>query len=460
MNEIEYNKCIENIFNFSIKSNNKFIFISGNGGSGKSTTAKHLKDIYNQNGLKANIIDTDDFVVNTSLRKNSESKYIDTKGNEYSGIYTTSLKESYCINWLNSIIYNLNNGLDCYYMHKHGNDFELLNSKADVTTIEGVGTLFIDKMKDSLWIYINSDLELEVERRIERSRNNEDKLTRYQIYEKAKDRRIQLNDSNSIKLNKFDLILESKRDYNFIVKKDVYNILGGNMNKDCEFAIKVIKQASNMLVEDFDTLDKGNEGDVVTTMDLNIEKYIIKKVKEEYPDFKIISEEYSPDNDISSNCVIINGIDGSVNVSKMMPIFGIQLAVIRDNVNTASVVHLPFLNELYYCDESDSYLNGKKIKVKDSELKKGLIAATGTKRIEKIIKLKEYGSIMRDYGSISVAFAWVASGKLNGAVYNGSKVWNIYPVLNICKKAGAVIIDEKENYIAASSKKFLDILSK
>ena len=72
--------------------------------------------------------------------------------------------------------------------------------------------------------------------------------------------------------------------------------------------------------------------------------------------------------------------------------------------------------------------------------------------------LEKYGAILRDYGSIAVAFAWVASGKLNGAVYSGDKVWNYYPLLKICEKAGAVIVDEKGEHIAASDEKFKKIL--
>ena len=230
------------------------------------------------------------------------------------------------------------------------------------------------------------------------------------------------------------------------------------MNKDCDFAIKTIKQASAMLVKDFDIIEKGSNGDVITSIDLNVEKYIIKKVKENYPDFDIISEEYSPEVKVSDNCVIINGVDGSVNLSKGMPIFGVQLAIIRGGVNTASVVYLPFLNELYYCDEERAYLNGKAVSVKSCPVEKGLIAATGTARINKIVALQKYGLILRDYGSIAVAFAWVASGKLNGAIYNGSKIWNYYPALKICEKAGAKIVDKKGVHIAASDEHFKKIL--
>ncbi len=457
----KYDDVINSIFDFCLKTNCKFVFISGNGGSGKSTFAKNLKKKFEENEFCANLLDTDDFVTNSTVRKSAPVKYVDGSGFENVGSYTTSFVKSYCLNSLKSTIYNLQNKLDFYHIPKgaeNEEDYVLLSGKADVNIVEGVGTQFLQKKRDSLFVYINCDVELEAERRISRARNGEENQTFEQVVKKCKERRKALETKSLLDSSKFDLVLESQENFEFKIKKDVFNVVGEeNMNKDCDFALKTIKQATNMLVSDFEVMQKG-DSDVVTSLELNIENYIVKKVKENYPKFDIISEEVCPKGKLSKNCVVINGIDGSVNVSKGMPIFAIQMAIIRDGVNTASVVYLPFLNELYFCDETQSYLNGKKLSVKTCPIEKGLVAATGTKRIEKIVAMKKHGLILRDYGSIAVAFAWVASGKLNGAVYNGDKIWNYYPVLKICEKAGALIVDKAGEHIAASDDKFLQLL--
>ena len=460
---IQYNDLIQNVFDFCIKTGVKFLLISGIGGSGKSTLAKEIKKCFEKNNFTANIVDTDDFVIKSDVRKQTKVDYIDSIGNEYVTSYTTSFIESYCLNSFNSTIYNLKKGVDLYHIPKDAKDeseYVLLKGNADIHIIEGVGSQFIKKPLNSLLLYVDCDLDTEVERRIKRARNGESVKNRDNIKEKCLARRNQLNSEAMTKQSKFDLILHSQMDFSFDVKKDVFNVTGGNMNRDCDFAIKTIKQASNMLVENFVVMDKDNKGDVVTSLDLNIEKFIIKKVKENYPGFDIVSEEYSPSNILTENCVIINGIDGTVNVSKKMPIFGIQMAIVRGGINTASVVFLPFLNELYYCDEENAYLNGKITRVESVPLEKGLIAATGTKRIKSMVALQEYSLLFRDYGSIAVAFAWVASGKLNGAIYNGDKLWNYYPVMKLCEKAGAKIINAKGVHIAACDDKFLKVLSK
>ena len=456
-----YNQAISNIMDFCIKSNNKFIYISGNGGSGKSTLARELKNRFEDSGFSVNLVDTDNFITNTTIRKNAKATFFDSLGNEYVDSFTSSFEESYFMPSLNGIIYNLRAGLDQYFIPKHAkneNDYILLNSKSDFTIVEGIATTFLEKYRNALLIFIHCDVKLEVDRRLERARNGETEQEIDKLIASCKTRRKQLNSETITNMHKFDLVLESIDAFDFIVEKDVHNILGDKMNKDCDFLLKTIKHASNLLVPNFEIMDKDSQGDIVTSLDLNIEKFIIDKVEKEYPNFDIISEELNPKDKLTSNCFIINAIDGTVNLSKKMPIFGMQIAIVRNNKTTASVIYLPILNELYYADENFAYLNGERIVTKPSSLKKGLFAATGTERIETIVRLKDHGKLLRDFGSIAVAFAWVASGKLNGAIYKGNKLWNYYPVLHLCEKAGAKIINKNNLHIAASDDAFLELL--
>ena len=75
-------------------------------------------------------------------------------------------------------------------------------------------------------------------------------------------------------------------------------------------------------------------------------------------------------------------------------------------------------------------------------------------------KIDEYGLFLRDYGSIAVSFAWVSSGKLNAAIYTGDKIWNYYPVIKICERAGAKIINQKNLHVATSDEKFIKHIRK
>ena len=62
MKLIKYNDAVEKIVSYCINNNIKFIYLSGNGGSGKTTLSKMIKNEVEKYG-GCNTIEMDDFVV-------------------------------------------------------------------------------------------------------------------------------------------------------------------------------------------------------------------------------------------------------------------------------------------------------------------------------------------------------------------------------------------------------------
>lgn len=83
---------------------------------GKTTLSKKLVNTTSKYG-HINLISTDDFIIDTELRKNSKVKWVE-KDKEYFYRYTSSNKESYFLKNIYEILYNLKNGVDCYYFPK------------------------------------------------------------------------------------------------------------------------------------------------------------------------------------------------------------------------------------------------------------------------------------------------------------------------------------------------------
>ena len=73
--------------------NKKFLYISGNGGAGKTTYAKEIKNLLEKNGKRVNLISTDDFIINTKVRNNSVGNWT-LQGKEFLGRYTSCCEES------------------------------------------------------------------------------------------------------------------------------------------------------------------------------------------------------------------------------------------------------------------------------------------------------------------------------------------------------------------------------
>lgn len=67
------------------------------------------------------------------------------------------------------------------------------------------------------------------------------------------------------------------------------------MSKDLEFLIQLVSDANDLITDDFQINSKGDDGDLVTNFDFEIENFIINRIKKDYPNFEIVSEEYNSD---------------------------------------------------------------------------------------------------------------------------------------------------------------------
>ncbi|MBQ9834161.1 MAG: inositol monophosphatase [Bacilli bacterium] len=230
------------------------------------------------------------------------------------------------------------------------------------------------------------------------------------------------------------------------------------MDKDLEFLINLVKNASQLINDQFIVKAKDDKGDLVTNFDYEIEKYIIEKIKENYPDFSIVSEEYNSEEGLTDNCFTIDPIDGTINFANNIPLWGIQVACIKDRKTCAAVIYLPKLNELYYADQSGAFLNGDKIFVNNLDINRGLYTIDGPGKSVGQLKMKDISPHCRDLYCAAVNFAWVASGRLSATNFVWDTLWDYIPGQFIVEKAGGVIYNDTKKHIAANNNKFLEIM--
>lgn len=232
------------------------------------------------------------------------------------------------------------------------------------------------------------------------------------------------------------------------------------MSSEVKFLIKIVKEASLLINKNLEVKAKGNKGDLVTNFDYEIEKYLINKIKEKYPDYSIVSEEYNSNKELTDNCFTIDPIDGTVNFANNIPLWGIQIACIKNKEPILSVIYLPKLNELYYADSTGAYLNNKKIHVNNLDYNKGLYTIDGTRGIEIQTKMKDtnISTRFRSFGSAAVNFSWVASGRIGAVIFGHNTAWDYIPGMYLVKQAGGYTYNDNNIHIAANSKEFLDIL--
>ena len=230
------------------------------------------------------------------------------------------------------------------------------------------------------------------------------------------------------------------------------------MEKD--FLRRIINEANEISKKRFEVYSKGGENDLVTNLDLEIEKYLISEIKNNFPEFDIVSEEYNTNGKVTDNCFIIDPIDGTINFANNLPLWGIQIACRKRGKTIASVISFPRINEFYYADETGAYLNDKQISINEVPIKNTLYAIDGNNNLPSMQRMRKYSSNRRNFGGVCISMAFVASGRIHGAVFRSDKPWDYEPGLFLCKMAGAKIKSIDGFHAAAMNQEFLDILEK
>lgn len=230
------------------------------------------------------------------------------------------------------------------------------------------------------------------------------------------------------------------------------------MKKEIDYLKEIVLKASVISEKSFEIKNKGVESDLVTNLDLEIEQFLIDEIRREYPNFAIVSEEYNNQNQITENCFILDPIDGTINFANQLPLWGIQVACVKNGKTIASVISLPRIHEFYYADETGAYLNDKKIHVHEVPIKNTLYAIDGNNNLPAMQRMRKYSSNRRNFGGVCVSMAFLASGRIHGAVFRSDKPWDYEPGLFLCKMAGASISNKSGFHAAAMNEEFLKIL--
>ena len=229
---------------------------------------------------------------------------------------------------------------------------------------------------------------------------------------------------------------------------------------EIDFLKRIINEANEISKKRFKVYAKGGENDLVTNLDLEIEKYLINEIKENYPDFDIVSEEFNTNGIVTDNCFIIDPIDGTINFANNIPLWGIQVACRKNGKTIASVISFPRINEFYYADETGAYLNDEQISINEVPIKNAVYAIDGNNNLPCMQRMRKYSSNRRNFGGVCISMAFLASGRIHGAVFRSDKPWDYEPGLFICKMAGAKIKSIDGFHAAAMNQEFLDILEK
>jgi myo-inositol-1(or 4)-monophosphatase len=190
---------------------------------------------------------------------------------------------------------------------------------------------------------------------------------------------------------------------------------------------------------------KTNANDLVTNIDKEIEQFFISKIREVYPDHKIMGEEGFGDSldNLKGIVWMIDPIDGTMNFVHQQRNFAISLGVYENGVGKIGLIYDVVHDELYHAKRGNgAYLNEKHLDVlKETTVKESIFALNATWVMENhridhnlMIPLVKAARGTRSYGSAALEMVFVATGRVDAYISMRLSPWDI--------AAGAVIIEE------------------
>lgn len=217
-------------------------------------------------------------------------------------------------------------------------------------------------------------------------------------------------------------------------------------------ALDAAKNAEEILLSYYnaDTLDVALKPDEtpVTRADTEAEKAIRETIKQTFPDHGFLGEEYGIEKGDSPYIWIIDPIDATKNYIRKIPIFGTQIALMKDNELILGVSNAPLLNELLYAEvDTGAFLNGKPIKVSEVSQPSDMMVCHGGLNwfIEKgtfagVYELIKIAARTRGFGDF-YSYHLVASSRADVVIEAAISIWDIAAITVIVREAGGCVTD-------------------
>lgn len=217
-------------------------------------------------------------------------------------------------------------------------------------------------------------------------------------------------------------------------------------------ALKAAKNAEDIITSYYTTdtisVELKDDQTPVTRADTEAEKAIRETIKQEFPDHGFLGEEFGTQTGTSPYTWIIDPIDATKNYIRKIPIFGTQIALMKDDELILGVSNAPLLNELLYAEKGKgAFLNGKPIQVSNVSKTSGAMICHGGLKwfVEKDLFTGIYNLIndtarSRGFGDFYM-YHLLASGRVDAVIEAAISIWDIAAITVIVREAGGKVTD-------------------
>jgi myo-inositol-1(or 4)-monophosphatase len=213
-------------------------------------------------------------------------------------------------------------------------------------------------------------------------------------------------------------------------------------------AVEAVVHAGDVMLSRLGTLvrvDKKGAIDLVTEVDVAIERDFRASIAARFPDHAILGEEMGGSAAPPPGpCWVFDPIDGTTNFAHGLPIFCASVAFEVDGAAQVAAVYDPTRRELFTAERGGgAFLNGRRLHVSSVDELVNALLVTGFPydvhhRVDEIVGL--FGAFVgraravRRLGSAALDLCYVAAGRLDGFWESDLKPWDI--------AGGSLIVDE------------------
>ncbi len=193
--------------------------------------------------------------------------------------------------------------------------------------------------------------------------------------------------------------------------------------------------------------------DLVTAIDLKIEKMIKRSIAKNFPTHDILAEESGISGSQSDYRWIIDPIDGTTNFAHGYPVYCVSIGVELDGEIVLGVIYNPNMDELFYAVRGNgAFLNRRRISVSSTlKLEQSLLATGFPYDIaeSKITNLGNFGRMyklsrgIRRGGSAAIDLAYTACGRFDGFWELKLKPWDMAAGVLLISEAGGKVTNFK-----------------
>jgi myo-inositol-1(or 4)-monophosphatase len=205
--------------------------------------------------------------------------------------------------------------------------------------------------------------------------------------------------------------------------------------------------------------------DWATSADLAAESLIVGRVKKEFPDALVLSEEsYAQDKLEADSLFVIDPIDGTHNFIRGIPLYGISIAHFSKGKPTAGGVYFVGQKMLFYAERGkQSTMNGKKIHVSDTAKVEDFFFLSDSRLhlakemgyLKALLYLEDVSQHTRFLGSAVYEMCYVACGMADAEFDYKLKPYDFAAAAFIVEQAGGKVTDFDGNPWSLRTTKFL-----